>query len=225
MKMLSIAAVVLTCGLVAAAARPEGAPPPHGNSQPNAAKMRQAPSRPDTSKRARGTTPSGRRTPSNGNRRNQVSGNDQKLLDAIEEADALSELTSLFHRVQASRSAEVRLAMVEALEEQSKDAANMLAAFIGDADEEVSGSAFSAWVSKLEDMTPERRIQAIQAAAQTLQQSGAFQGGRMNGAFQGGHTDGAFQGGRMNGTFQGGRMDGGHPPAGGYPAGGQGRHP
>ena len=106
-----------------------------------------------------------------------LSAADQKLQQAIEEADSLSELMPLSRQAQASRSAEVRQAMVDALDGQSKDAVNLLAVFLGDPDEDVANSAFTAWSSKVEDMKPARRVQAIIAAAQALQQGGQFQAG------------------------------------------------
>ena len=107
----------------------------------------------------------------------ELSAADQKLLQSIEEADSLSELTQLSRQVQASRSTEVRQAMVNALDNQGKDAVNLLAAYLGDSDEDVANSAFSAWASKIEDMKSARRVQSIMAAAQMLQQSGQFQAG------------------------------------------------
>ena len=67
--------------------------------------------------------------------------------------------------------------MVNALDNQGKDAVNLLAAYLGDSDEDVANSAFSAWASKIEDMKSARRVQFIITAAQTLQQSGQFQAG------------------------------------------------
>jgi hypothetical protein len=106
-----------------------------------------------------------------------LSAADQKLLQAIEEADSLSELMPLSRQAQTSRSAEVRQAMVDALDGQSKDAVNLLAVFLGDPDEDVANSAFTAWSSKVEDMKPARRVQAIMSAAQALQQGGQFRAG------------------------------------------------
>ena len=134
-----------------------------------------------------------------------ASASDQKLLQAIEEADSLSELMPLSRQAQASRSAEVRQAMVDALDGQGKDAANLLAAYIGDSDEDVANSAFTAWVSKIEDMKPARRAQFIMTAAQALQQGGQFQAGGQ-GYGQGGQfrTGGSAYG-------QGGRFQAGGP--------------
>ena len=95
--------------------------------------------------------------------------------------------------------------MVDALDGQGKDAANLLAAFLGDSDEEVANSAFTAWVSKIEDMKSARRVQAIMAAAQALQQGGQFQAG---GPAYG--QGGRFQSGGP-GYGQGGRFQSGGP--------------
>ena len=176
-KILSIATVALVCGLSVAQPRPEGSARPSGNGQPPMSGMR-APGansgqavRPGSGRRTSGKTQRGATSG------RESSAADQKLLQTIEEADSLSELMQLSRQVQASKSAEVRQAMVDALDEQGKDAANLLAAFLGDSDEEVANSAFAAWVSKIEDMKSARRVQAIMAAAQALQQGGQFQAG------------------------------------------------
>ncbi len=206
-KILSIAAVALVCGLAAAQPRPEGLPPPPGNGQPPMAGMR-----PSAGRSAMGQRMSGRMQHGRTSGRD-LSAADQRLQQAIEEADSLSELMQLSRQVQASKSAEVRQAMVDALDEQGKDAANLLAAFLGDSDEEVANSAFAAWVSKIEDMKSARRVQAIMAAAQALQQGAQFQAG---GSAYG-------QGGRFGGPGygQGGRFQTGGPGYGqGQPHGG-----
>jgi len=176
-KILSIATVALVCGLSVAQPRPEGNGLPPGNGQPRMAgrsspgansdrTVRSSSGRQMSGKMRRDTTPG-----------QELSASDQKLLQAIEEADSLSELTQLSRQVQASKSAEVRQAMVDALDNQGKDAVNLLAAYIGDSDEDVANSAFSAWSSKLEDMKSARRVQSIITAAQALQQGGRFQSG------------------------------------------------
>ena len=106
-----------------------------------------------------------------------LSAADQKLQQAIEEADSLSELMPLSRQAQASRSAEVRQAMVDALDGQGKDAVNLLAVFLDDPDEDVANSAFIAWSAKLQDMKSARRVQSIMSAAQALQQGGQFRAG------------------------------------------------
>ena len=189
-KILSITVVALVCGLSVAQPRPEGNGLPPGNGQPPMAGGRSLGANSEQAIRSG----SGRRT-SGKMRRGTTSGRessaaDQKLLQAIEEADSLSELMQLSRQAQASKSAEVRQAMVDALDGQGKDAANLLAAYLGDSDEEVANSAFTAWVSKIDDMKSARRVQSIIAAAQALQQGGQFQaGGRayeQGGRFQAG---------------------------------------
>ena len=49
------------------------------------------------------------------------------------------------------------------------DAAEMVAAYIADPDEDVSESAFTAWTSLVNEMKPSRRAKAIVAAAAVLQ--------------------------------------------------------
>ena len=176
-KILSIATVALVCGLSVAQPRPEGGALPPGNGQSpmvggrssgaNSGQAVRQGSRQRMSGRMQHGRTSGR----------DLSAADQKLQQAIEEADSLSELMPLSRQAQASRSAEVRQAMVDALDGQGKDAANLLAAYIGDSDEDVANAAFTAWVSKIEDMKPARRTQFIMSAAQALQQGGQFQAG------------------------------------------------
>ena len=170
-KILSIATVALVCGLSVAQPRPEGSALPPRNGQPPMAGMR-----PSAGRSAMGQRMSGRMQHGRTSGRD-LSAADQKLLQAIEEADSLSELMPLSRQAQTSRSAEVRQAMVDALDGQSKDAVNLLAVFLGDPDEDVANSAFTAWVSKIEDMKSARRVQAIMSTAQALQQGGQFRAG------------------------------------------------
>ena len=170
-KILSIATVALVCGLSIAQPRPEGSALPPGNGQPPMAGMRPSAGRSGMGQRMSGRMQHGRTSG------RDLSAADQKLQQAIEEADSLSELMPLSRQAQTSRSAEVRQAMVDALDGQSKDAVNLLAVFLGDPDEDVANSAFTAWSSKVEDMKPARRVQAIMSAAQALQQGGQFQAG------------------------------------------------
>ena len=176
-KILSVATVALVCGLSVAQPRPERSAQPYGNGQrtmvgersPSAnsgQSVRSGSGRRTSGKMRRGTTSEG-----------ESSATDQKLLQTIQEADSLSELMQLSRQAQASKSAEVRQAMVDALDGQGKDAVNLLAAYLGDSDEDVANSAFTAWSFKLQDMKPARRVQAIMAAAQALQQGGQFQAG------------------------------------------------
>ena len=112
---------------------------------------------------ARGGAGAGRRTV------RTLSQADQRLLEQIEDADSLSKLSRLMRQAQMSQTVEIRQAMVDALDGQGHGAANNLAAFIGDPDEDVADAAFSAWTSALEDMRPRQRALAIQSAAQLLQ--------------------------------------------------------
>ena len=180
-KMLSIITVVLTCGLSIAQPRPAGNPPPPGNGQSPMAGVRPPAGNPGQAVRPTNTATAGRRMPGkvqHGRTSDrEPSAADQKLLQAIMDADSLSELMRLSRKVQISRSVDVRQAMVDALDSQGKDAVNLLAAYIGDPDVDVANSAFTAWVAKLEDMKSARRIRSIIVAAQTLQQSGQFQAG------------------------------------------------
>ena len=100
---------------------------------------------------------------------------DQKLVDQIAEAETMDALSRLSRRAAASRSADVRMAMVDALESQGERAANDIAYYIADSDEDVADSAFTAWTGLLDDMTRARRIMAIRAAAQTLATAGSMQ--------------------------------------------------
>lgn len=106
---------------------------------------------------------------------NDLSDADQRLVDQIEEADSIDALLRLSRRAASSRSADVRMAMVDALESQGERAANDIAYYIADSDEDVAESAFSAWTGLLGDMSRSRRVQAIRAAAQTLATAGSMQ--------------------------------------------------
>jgi len=200
-KILSIAIVALAYGLSVAQPRPEGNGLPPDNGQPPMARGRSPGANSDqTVRSSSGRQTSGKMRRSTTSRR-ESSAADQKLLQAIEEADSLSELTQLSRQVQASSSVEVRQAMVDALDGQGKDAINLLAVYLGDSDEDVANSAFTAWSSKLEDMKSARRVQSIMAAAQALQQGGQF---RVGGTAYG--QGGRFQAGepayRQSGRFQ-----------------------
>ena len=179
--ILSCAACVLTC-LASAATTPRPAngnpPPPPSGSQPQPGSRQPA---------AQGQRPSSTTRPAAGGRQPQrgtaagrarggrqrmerrLAPADQRLLEAIENADTLAQLTRLMRQAQLSAAVEVRQAMVDALEDKDRGAANNLAVFIVDPDEDVAESAFSAWSSALEDMRPARRAFAIQEAAKILQ--------------------------------------------------------
>lgn len=106
--------------------------------------------------------------------RHDLSGPDRRLIDAIEEADSLHELRRHLQAVAMSRSEEVRMAMVEALEDKGSRSASDLAYFIADPNEDVSDAAFSAWSSVLEDARGDRRVRAILETAEILR---SFSGG------------------------------------------------
>ena len=110
-----------------------------------------------------------RRMPDRVDREPQMSESDQKLLETIEESESLRELIRLSRRASMSRHPEIRMAMVDALEARGTDAAEMVAAYIADPDEDVSESAFTAWTSLVNEMKPSRRAKAIVAAAAVLQ--------------------------------------------------------
>ena len=103
-----------------------------------------------------------------------LSRSDRRLIDAIEEADSLHELRRHLQAVAMSRSEEVRMAMVEALEDKGSRSASDLAYFIADPSEDVADAAFSAWSSVLEDTRGDRRVRAILETAEILR---GFSGG------------------------------------------------
>lgn len=109
-------------------------------------------------------------------RRERLSGRDRRLIDAIEEADSLHELRRYLQSAATSRSEDVRMAMVEALESENMHgrSASDLAYFIADPSERVSAAAFSAWSSVLEDVHGGRRARAILETADILR---GFSGG------------------------------------------------
>jgi len=118
----------------------------------------------------------GRSHRSSHDRHDRLSSHDERLIDAIEDADSLHELRRYLQTAAMSRSAEVRMAMVEALENEDAHgrSASDLAYFIADPDEEVSSAAFSAWSSVLEDVHGGRRARAILETADILR---GFSGG------------------------------------------------
>ncbi len=108
-------------------------------------------------------------------RKNDISDSDQKLIDQIGEAESMDALSRLSRRAASSRSADVRMAMVDALESQGERAVNEIAAYIGDSDADVADSAFTAWTVLLQDMSRAKRVQAIRAAAQVMGTAGSMQ--------------------------------------------------
>ena len=110
-------------------------------------------------------------------RRDRLSHQDRRLIDAIEDADSLHELRRYLQAAAMSHSEEVRMAMVDALEDEDMHgrSASDLAYFIADPSERVSAAAFSAWSSVLEDVHGDRRARAILETADILR---GFSGGR-----------------------------------------------
>lgn len=99
---------------------------------------------------------------------------EERLIEAIEEADSLHELRRYLQTAATSRSEDVRMAMVSALEAQGGRSASDLAYFIADPDEDVASAAFTAWSSLLDDARGGRRIRAILETADILR---GFSGG------------------------------------------------
>ena len=128
--------------------------------------------------------------------RDKISSSDQRLIEEIESAESSKELRRHLHTAVSSRSEEVRMAMVNALESAEKRSASDLAYFIADPSEDVAEAAFSAWTSILSDTKREQRVRVILESAQILQgQSNGHWQGQGHGA-QGTHmaTPGAVQG-------------------------------
>ena len=108
--------------------------------------------------------------------RSRMDRQDGALLNAIENADSYAELSRLKMQAIGSRNPEVRQAMVDALADKGRKGANDLAYFITDPDEDVAGSAFSAWVSILEEHGAPGRAAAIISAAGIIQQNSSHGG-------------------------------------------------
>ncbi len=117
----------------------------------------------------------------------QPSKQDLRLIEDIESAESPQELRRYLQAAISSRSEDVRMAMVNALEsEDGKRSLADLAYFIADPSEEVAEAAFSAWTMALSDARSDRRVRAILEAAQILQ-------GHSNGQWKG-HGYGAPHG-------------------------------
>ena len=109
----------------------------------------------------------------------QLSKQDRRLIEDIESAESPQELRRYLQAAISSRSEDVRMAMVNALEnEEGKRSLADLAYFIADPSEDVAEAAFSAWSMALSDVRGDRRVRAILEAAQILQ-------GHSNGPWQG----------------------------------------
>jgi len=115
----------------------------------------------------------------------QLNKQDQRLIEDIESAESPQELRRYLQAAVSSRSEDVRLAMVNALEsEEGKRSLADLAYFISDPSDEVAEAAFSAWTMALSDARRDRRVRAILETAQILQ-------GYSNGNWQGQGAPGA----------------------------------
>ena len=165
--------IVLVAGI---AALTMDAAPQKGRPQP----ARPQPQRTVTVKRTPARGPQGVSRRRGGghdrDRYDRLSHHDRRLIDAIEDADSLHELRRYLQAAAMSRSEEVRMAMVDALEDEDMHgrSASDLAYFIADPSERVSAAAFSAWSSVLEDVHGDRRARAILETADILR---GFSGG------------------------------------------------
>ena len=122
-----------------------------------------------------GRARSGRRSGFAANR-SHMDRQDRSLLDAIENADSMAALSRLMTPAMGSRNPEVRQAMVDALADKGRKGASNLAYFITDPDDDVAESAFSAWVSILEEQGTPGRAAAIVSAAGIIQQNSSHRG-------------------------------------------------
>ena len=167
MKKILIVFAATIAALAVDAAPHKGRPQPHSPQQ-----AARRPARPAVKQ-------GGRRVGSvhiDRDRRDRLSGHDRRLIDAIEDADSLHELRRYLQAAAMSHSEEVRMAMVDALEDEDMHgrSASDLAYFIADPSERVSAAAFSAWSSVLEDVHGARRARAILETADILR---GFSGG------------------------------------------------
>lgn len=168
MKKLMIVLVAGIAALTMDAAPQKGRPQPQ-RPQQHTVTMKRTPSKgPRNLSRGR----SRRRH----DRHDRLGGHDERLVDAIDDANSLHELRRYLQAAAMSRSKDVRMAMVDALESEDMHgrSASDLAYFIADPDEEVSAAAFSAWSSVLEDAHGGRRARAILETADILR---GFSGG------------------------------------------------
>ena len=120
----------------------------------------------------------GGRSRRNADDRGKLSSRDQRLIEEIESAESSKALRRYLQSAVSSRSEEVRMAMVNALESAEKRSASDLAYFIADPSEDVAEAAFSAWTSILSDTRREQRVRVIIESAQIMQ-------GQSNGHLQG----------------------------------------
>ena len=169
MKKLMIVLVAGIAALTMDAAPQKGRPQPQRPQQQRTVTVKRAPAKgPQGVSRRRGRH--------DRDRYDRLSHHDRRLIDAIEDADSLHELRRYLQAAAMSRSEEVRMAMVDALEDEDMPgrSASDLAYFIADPSERVSAAAFSAWSSVLEDVHGDRRARAILETADILR---GFSGG------------------------------------------------
>ena len=169
--------ILIVFAVAFAALAMDAAPPSKGRPQPPRPQQQQA-----SSQQRRGLV--GKRSAGKGTRRmsrvhdsdhrDRLSGPERRLIDVIEDADSLHELRRHLQSAASSRSEDVRMAMVEALEDKGSRSASDLAYFIADPSEDVADAAFSAWTSVLDDARGDRRVRAILETAEVLR---GFSGG------------------------------------------------
>jgi len=220
MKITMIGAMVFCATCLAAP--PQGGEPPSGG--PGQGQIQRGP-RNGVGRRG-GTQPAQDRAGGRVRRAEageELSSSESKLIEQLEEADSMETLNRLSRSAAASRRAEVRQAMVDALERQGERAADSLAVYIADSDEDVAESAFSAWTSLLNDMSYRKRAQAIRSAAAALGSAGVMQGGGYQHGQGGMHrTQGMHPGQYPQGQYPQGQYPQGQYQQGQYP---QGQHP
>lgn len=172
--MDSIKTILAVCAVLAtlvAPAAPGGARPPRQGGGARPAAAAQQPGRQTAAPRKSPAKP--RRAVRTAGIEERLPPEDRRMLSAIEDADGLHELMRLYPHASRARSREVRLALVDALEEQGEQAVNLLAGLLADPDEDVAESAFTSWTSVLDDMRPRRRAAAVVSAAQAISQQSA----------------------------------------------------
>ena len=175
---LCLAMGVACClsGLIASAKEnpppPSGQPSPAGKPAPKGqpkAPAQNKKSKPKVSGQYRPAGDHDRGRSRGGRNRGRLSSQDERLIDAIDDADSLEQLMPLAQRARMAHSADVRMSAVDALEARGRDCVNALAEFMDDPDPEVADAAFSAWSSILSEMKPYRRLMAVRDAAVILQ--------------------------------------------------------
>ena len=196
-RILAGAAIAAVCIVANGSERP--VPPGNGTMAPgmglNADGAKRQMAAPNAHRQGVGSgrrMKSGRRGGSSANR-SRWERQDRALLDAIEDADSIAALSRLITQAMRSQNPEVRQAMVDALADKGRKGANGLAYFINDPDDDVAESAFSAWVSALEEHGTSGRVAAIISAAGIIQQNSSHGGMQAGGMQPGGMQPGGMQ--------------------------------